>query len=152
VSDPPAPENPGLELVSHRPLSPDEEYWMAVGQEGHKHSLTRLNDAIGRLLTLTTALTGGAVLWLKEVCPDWARFPAIGLFVAALGLAVWAAIPHGRERGARPADILASHHRALSLKALQLHLIGLCLWLGFVVASIGGVVVWVRSWSPPTPS
>lgn len=127
-------------LVSQRVPTPDENMWYAVREGNIKLGVPRLNDALSRLLTLSTALTGGAILWLKEVCPEWSRLPAIAMFIAALGVAVWATIPYATSGSDDPKEIAERHATGCARKREQLWMIGGLIWVGFLFAFVGAVV------------
>lgn len=135
----PTPPAVDPDIVSGRALTPEEDFWVDIHEDNVKLGVPRLNDAIGRLLTLATALTGGAILWLKDVCPDWSRLPATFLFIGAVGVAVWAAIPYSVRGNDRPPEIAARHDRACARKRLQLWVIGGLIWGGFFLAFVGAV-------------
>lgn len=120
-------------------LTPDEELWFAVRDDAIRNGVTRLNDATARLLTLATALAGGSIIWLKDVCPDWSRLGAAFLFIAALGVAVVGTVPFAASGPATPDAIADRVERAGRWKGRILWSSCLLILGGFMVAFLGAV-------------
>ena len=86
------------EIIEHRLVDPDEEYFLDLFLKSYERAVNRTNDALNRLVTLGTAMTGGALVLLKEdVCYGWWRVTAASLFFLALGTAIYGSVPAAIE-------------------------------------------------------
>lgn len=87
-------EDEDYKIVSERDLTPDENLWLDIRAEGIKQTPGRVADSLVRLVTLATALAGGAVGVLKDdVSTEWGRFGAATFFFAALLAAAIGSLP-----------------------------------------------------------
>jgi hypothetical protein len=85
----------GDEIVTGRPATAEEEMTVAVADEAAKQAVPRLNEALNRLVTLSTAMTGGALAALKnDICTGWGRVGSATFFFLALAAAVVGSLPH----------------------------------------------------------
>ena len=112
-----------------------------IADDAKKQAVPRLNDAIGKMVTLSTALAGGTLLFLKDdVCTTWGRLFAGLFFVLALCSSAFGSIPY-TARGPHDRD------------SLNLEFESVCRWkrqaiwtcygfiiLGFFLALVGSLV------------
>jgi hypothetical protein len=81
-------------IVSERDLTPDENLWLDIRADGIKQTPARVSESLVRLVTLATALAGGAIGVLKDdVSTSWGRFGAAAFFFAALLAAAIGSLP-----------------------------------------------------------
>lgn len=78
-----------------RLATPWEEFLLGQARESFKQSVPSLNDVLGKLLTLNTALIGAGIVALKEqILPFWGGVVAIALVLASLGATLAGLFPH----------------------------------------------------------
>lgn len=118
--------------VEGRACTAEEEFFLKLDEEGIRQLVPRLNDALTRMLTLTTALAGGTLALLKDdVCTGWGRVAAALCFFAALLAAAYGTIPYQRAYRRDPAEVVAAldaarrHKRRLLFAALGASAAGL---------------------------
>ena len=59
-------------VVKGRACTAEEEFFLKMDEDAIRQVVPRLNDALARMLTLTTALAGGTLALLKDdVCTGW---------------------------------------------------------------------------------
>lgn len=134
--DPPE-QPPGVEV---RLATPEEEFYLALADEAYKQSVPRLNEAIARLITLGSALAGGALVFLKdEVCTPWCRVGAAFAFFGALAAAAWGSLPVTASVKYRVADIKRGVEEAADTKESWARAATGLILVGLFVAIIGAV-------------
>jgi hypothetical protein len=75
----------------------DDHFYTQLQYDGIKQSIPRLNDSLARMLTLTSALSGGAFGLLKDdVCTGWGRVLTLAAFLAAVVVSAIGCIPYQR--------------------------------------------------------
>ena len=85
------------EIVEGRPFTREEQATWDAGQESLKRTVPNLNDALGRLITLNTALIGGGMIVAKgEVIPFEFGVVVLALFFASLLVAMSGLWPRKR--------------------------------------------------------
>lgn len=132
-------------LPVSRPPNEDEKLWFDVRREAVRQSVPRLNEAIGRLLTLATALAGGVLAFLKDdVCPAWYRVAAGGCFFVALAVAAWGAMPTPGSASFGPTvgpDLIRSNQaKAMEAKVWFVRASLTAIVCGLLVALVGTAV------------
>ena len=134
-------ESKPLRILSEREPTPDENLWLDMRAEAVKATPGRVSDALARLLTLSTAMAGGAIGVMKDdVSVPWGRAGAAAMFFAALVAAAVGSLPRTAVLPAFPAaDIRAAVHRAVGFKDRCATVSVIFLSLG-VLAAIVGVV------------
>lgn len=74
--------------LTGRPATDEEVFLLDWGRETYKGTIPRLNDALGRVITLSTALLGGSIYFVKDdALPPFFRVMAMFCFLAALSAA-----------------------------------------------------------------
>lgn len=115
TADPTAPpdvqtvDGVAYRVTNDRACTADEEFYVRLDEDTIRQSVPRLNDALARLLTLTTALAGGTLALLKDdVCTGWGRVLAAACFFASLVAAAVGTVPFQRGGLDGPADFAAA--------------------------------------------
>jgi hypothetical protein len=128
---------PGESEVMSVPLSKDDVFFGDLARRQIELSLNRVNDALNRLITLATALSGGALVGLKDdVCTGWGRVLAATLFFIALSLAVCGSVPLEDRIGQGPDAVRRSITEAASKKKRWVRLS-----TGFLISGLAMAVV-----------
>lgn len=130
-----------LRILSERELTPDERLWLDVRAESVKATPARVSDALGRLLTLATAMAGGAIGVMKDdVSTGWGRAAATAMFFVAVVAAAVGSLPRTAVMPTFPAaDIRDAVRRAVGFKERCAAVAVVFLTLG-VLAAVAGVV------------
>lgn len=126
------------DVVEGVPTTPEHELLLALADDGVKLAVPRLNDALARLVTLSTAMAGGAVGFLKDdVCTTWGRVAAAAFFFLALVAAVGGSIPYvgGRDRDLE--TLAAEFDQVTRWKRVALWLTSALLGLGSLSVVLG---------------
>lgn len=133
------------EVLRSFPLTDDERMWFDLRRDAAKQSVPRLNDALARLLTLTTALAGGVLAFLKdEVCPAWWRVASAACLFVALVAAAWGSVPTSGSIAFGPAvgpNAIAAHQAGVMRRKGRFIRIALgATAAGLLVALVGTIV------------
>lgn len=129
------------DIVTGRPATAEEDAIVAIALEGVKQATSRLSESLSRLVTLSTAMTGGALAALKDdVCTGWGRVGAAAFFFLALAAAVAGSLPR-LSRAEWDLDSMAAEVRTvIHRKEWIARICCLLLALGSLVALIGSAV------------
>jgi hypothetical protein len=85
-------------VVETRLPTPRETLYLGMADDSIKQAVPRLNESLSRLITLGTAMAGGALVFLKnDACTQWGRLVAMVSFFFALASAIYGSIPHAVE-------------------------------------------------------
>lgn len=121
--------------------SPDDCYFLDAWNRSFEASVARMNDALSRLVTLSTAMAGGAILLLKEdVCYGWWRVIAAGFFFLALASATVGAIPITSSVRFDPKSVRAKFADSAQVKKRWVVLSSCLLLAGLLAALIGATI------------
>lgn len=116
----------------------EQELTQAIADEGLKQSIPRLNDAIGKMLTLATAMAGGSLAFLKDdICPPWGRMAAGFFFILSTAAAAFASIPYSSQSSPALEDLDAQFKSACAWKRNCLRVCYGLLLIGFFFAFAG---------------
>jgi hypothetical protein len=127
------------QVIESRDLTPDEKLWLDMRDEAIKQTPSKVSETITRLITLTTALAGGAIGVLKDdVCTGWGRVLAATFFFAALVAAVIGAHPRTAPLPMFPVDdIKVAIRKALGFKERCAQVAVVLLIVGILFAILG---------------
>jgi hypothetical protein len=121
--------------------SPEDVFYLTIADDAIKQGIPRLNDTLGRLLTLSTALSGGAVALLKEdVCYGWWRVIAAAFFFLALACSAVGVIPVLSRVPHVPVEIKDELERVHGIKTRWVYAATGLISAGLFAAIIGAVV------------
>ena len=127
-------------MVSGRQPSDEELFYTQWARETSKTNINLANDVLKQLLTLSTALLGGSVLFLAEnMMHGFLRFLAIFSFFAALIVSFLGVLPYEAHLDIKNVTAIRNHKkRALDHKRKFLWGSALCsaLGLGIVIAGL----------------
>jgi hypothetical protein len=142
VTDPTAPTR-----VQSRLAPPTAQFLAQMGRDSFKGSAPALNDVLGKMLTVSTAVLGaglaGAIGFKTEAVPFWGVLVALVLVLGSLVATLAGLYP--REWSARlnvPADVLDAETAVIGHKARCLRWAFRLLVSAFVTAI--GCVAWAR--------
>lgn len=126
-------------MVSGRPPSDEDLFYTQWARETLKSSINLANDVLKQLLTLSTALLGGSVLFLAEnMMPGLLRFLAILSFFAALIVSFLGVLPYEAHLDIKNVTAIRNHkQRTLDHKRKYLWGSALCSALGFGIVIAG---------------
>jgi len=132
--------------VSVHLTTPDEQIYFDISDDAIKQSLPRINEALTRFITLSTAMAAGALGFLKdEVSTGWGRILAAAFFFSALGSAVIGSIPYLTRSRRELGEIIADVERIIVWKRRWLWACCALLLLGFVAAISGSTARYISS-------
>jgi hypothetical protein len=127
--------------VTVRLADADECFFLDAWNKSFEGTVARLTDSLNRLVTLGTAMAGGALVLLKEdVCYGWFRVVAAGLFFLALGCAVYGSVPVRVRMSFSPASVRQQLARAAVVKKRWVWASSLLLLAGLLAALAGAAV------------
>lgn len=131
-----------MEPIQGEPLRADEQIVCAAWDDGYRQTIPRMNDVLGRLLTLSTALAGGSMVLLgKDVCEPWLRAAATLLFAAALVTSTIGVIPVSVNYGTDCIDTMRDEIRRATInKTWRVWLSVILIVAGILAATIGTLV------------
>ena len=121
-----------------------------LGSDSFKQSMPLVNDLLGKLIVLNTALLG-LFTGLKELpVPIWFRVLAICCFVLSLLVSFWGIYPRDWTVDPTvPTQIQEAYSAGVKRKAFWLTVAAICLLLGFVLALTG--IVYGAAYPPLPP-
>jgi hypothetical protein len=120
--------------------SPEDVFYLTIADDAIKQGIPRLNDTLGRLLTLSTALSGGAIALLKEdVCYGWWRVVAAVLFFLALACSTIGIIPFSSRVAHIPVEIKDEIERIRRIKSIWVCGAASLIASGLLAAIIGSI-------------
>jgi hypothetical protein len=121
--------------------SPEDVFYLTIADDTIKQGIPRLNDTLGRLLTLSTALSGGAVALLKEdLCYGWWRVIAAVMFFLALGCSSIGVIPFSSRVPHIPVAIKDEIERIRRIKSRWVCSAASLIAAGLLAAILGAIV------------
>lgn len=124
-----------------RALTAEEKFYYEARYRQVELSLTRMNDSLNRLVTLGTAMCGGALVLLKEdICPVWWRVATAALFFLALATGVLGSVPVAVSGSDDPAAVRDGMVYAASVKKRYVWAASGLLMAGLLTAIVGAVV------------
>jgi hypothetical protein len=119
----------------------DECFFLDAWNKSFEGIVARLTDSLNRLITLGTAMAGGALVLLKEdVCYGWFRVAAAGLFFLALACAVYGAVPVRVRMSFSPESVRQQLARAAAIKKRWVWASSTLLLAGLLAALIGAII------------
>jgi hypothetical protein len=133
-------EENGWHVVESRLTTQEEQFFLDSWCRGLESSLARVNEALGKMVTLATAMAGGSVLFLKDdACTGWGRFTATILFVVAVVIGAYGSIPRSRPVEYQPEAVKASLIESAAFKRKWLLASFWILIAGFAFAVVGSI-------------
>jgi len=118
--------------------SPDDCFFLDVWNKSCETSVLRMNEALARLVTLSTAMAGGSIALLKEdVCYGWWRIVAACLFFLALASAAVGAVPFSSSVRFNPNAVRMKYIIAARVKKRWVNLSLTWLVCGILAAIVG---------------
>lgn len=121
-----------------RVASEEDQFLVSLGDEQIKRNLPFLNDVLRQQVTLSTALMGGGIAFLKDAMATGFKVGAVFLFLAALIVALVGVLPHpGMIERRAPGIIARSLERALDRKRHIAYAAAGLIVAGLIVALLG---------------
>lgn len=121
----------------------DDCFFLDLWNRSFEGSVARMNDALNRLVTLSTAMAGGSLVLLKEdICYGLFRVVAAALFFMALAVSVVGAVPVAVRVEFDPRSVRTQLARSAAVKRRWVWGATACLLAGLLVVVIG---VFVRA-------
>lgn len=129
-------------ILTSKAIQFEDTVYKEVLDDMVKSSVPRMNDAMNRVLTLSTAMVGGTIALLKDdVCAGWWKVAAASCFLIALLVAAIGSIPRTISLPQpRAGDVLDEVKATGRYKAKFLTAALLFLSLGSVSAVVGVAV------------
>ncbi|WP_109124981.1 hypothetical protein [Dyella sp. C11] len=126
-------------IQTGRQVTEEEKFYLDWGRESLKANLQLANNVLQQLLTLSTSLAAGGVLFLsKETVPAWLIAPVLLMFMLALVASLWGIFPYGGVINlSSPAQIQAHKTRALRHKRRFITIAFALLMVGLLMAGYG---------------
>lgn len=148
ADDPTVPAE--YDIVTVAPATADDCFFLDAWNRSFEGSVARANEALNRVLTLSTAMTGGSLVLLKEdICYGWWKVAAAALFFAALAVAVLGSVPVAVAVEFDPTSVRAKLSHAAAVKRRWLWAASACLVAGSLAAVVG---VAAHAYVGPTPA
>jgi hypothetical protein len=121
---------------------PEDVFYLDWARETYKQSLPRLLDSLQRVITLATALLGGAIFVASAAAvPDWFRVPAMSLFLVSLSVAFYGTMPYSESVELNdPGRVREFKRTVAAFRANALWYASAALWLGLLVGGIGAML------------
>ncbi|MFO0937678.1 MAG: hypothetical protein U0798_14320 [Gemmataceae bacterium] len=128
-----------VETKQARLATPDETFYAERGKQYFLQAIPTLNDVLGKLLTLATALAGGGlVIGNGTVISKPVGVVVVFLFIISIVFSLVGLWPNFREMDKFSTDEIRNFTRHLiQRKRLMLSLAGICIVTGLVIALIG---------------
>ena len=140
------PEVQGREQTDRTVLDGDvrtenDLFYSGLGDEQIKRRVPFLNEVLRQMVTLSTTLMGGTIIFLKELVSDEFKKSIAIIFLFSLAAAFAGVLPH-RSRIVRrcPDDIKVAYNEATSWKEWMLWISAGFLFVGLLIALIGIMV------------
>ncbi|MGH7802415.1 MAG: hypothetical protein ACREOW_17610 [Thermodesulfobacteriota bacterium] len=129
-------------IISGRQLTEEEKFYVAWGRESLKNNLILVNEVLRQLLTLSSALLGGSIIFIDEKIMDsHAKVVIIFLFLLSLVVSFLGMLPFEGSIDPRNPLLIKQHKEAaLKWKRFFLWTASVLLISGFVLALIGIIV------------
>jgi len=124
-----------------KPISADDEFLLQWAKESKKANIALANDVLGKLLTISTTVVGGGVIFLnKSIISTYLIGPILILFLSTLILALLGVLPYQAAVDlSSPTEIENHKSKALKNKLKYIKISSFCFIFGLLLA-IGGVV------------
>lgn len=127
----------------------DDCFFLDVWNRSFEGTVTRLNDALNRLMTLSTAMVGGSLVLLKEdICYGWFRVLVTFLFFLALTFAVVGSVPVAVGMDFDPESVRRKLSHSAAVKRKWVWSVSACIIAGAFIAVLGVVA---RAYVGPAP-
>jgi hypothetical protein len=126
------------EVLGREPTAEEEEL-VAWAEEAVRKGLHSVNEALGRMVTLLTALLAGSAALLVQVpMPKGCKGAAVALLLIALASALWGSLPREALLAVNcPDDVRAERERGAAFKMRCLRVASVALVLAFGFAFLG---------------
>ena len=134
--------NHGDEIIKVAKATEEDMFYVALGDEQIKRQIPFLNEVLGRLLTLSTALMGGSIIFLKDsFLAEQFKIPSLIFFLFSLISALVGVIPYQHKIARRHLTIIKQGtNRAAKWKVRSIWISAVFLILGLIGLLIGVTV------------
>jgi hypothetical protein len=131
-----------------------DKFFLTWGPESLKQSVPALNDVLGKLITLNSALIGGGFVGAKgEVLPFGWTVAAIGFLIVSLVASLWGIYPRGWDVNLNnPNEIRAAEYGAIRRKSYCLATAFGALVVAFLLVFAGVIAKGPPAHEEPKPT
>ena len=120
-------------------LSGDDRILLQWAEESKKENIAQANDVLAKVLTASTTIVGGGVIFLNEnIIHGYLIAVILITFLLAVALALYGIMPYQATVNIKsPTEIKDYKEQALKHKLKYIKMSSLCFIIGLLLASIG---------------